>query len=816
MQRAPHRLLIALLLFALLAGSREAAATQQRVVGTVVSGEAGSPIEGAMVVLLHRDQSVARTLSASDGSFRIAVPRPDQYRIRIDRIGWASLVSAPFDVAAGATVTRRVETEVQPISLRGLEVSGSRRCQLSSDDGTATATAWEEARKALAAATWTSERELYRLTWIRYARALGMRGDRVLSEERERRRSYTPRPFRSIAPDVLNQYGYVRDEGATLVYAAPDADVLLSDSFLGRHCLSLERHQTSGEGAIALRFEPVDDARLPDVAGRIWLDEESGRLTSVEYEYVNLGRTAPLDGDEASGRLTFRELPNGTWIIHDWRIRMPLLTERRDAFGRTVRYEARGYVEEGGTVTEVASATGLVMSGSATGVHGLVLDSLGSPMADARVWIPGTELETRSDREGAFTLTEMIPGTWSIRASHSSLDLVGYAGADAEIEVEAEHLRPVRLGLPSVGSVVSGRCAGTPEAGEIGGVLAGRALDPEGSPIPNAIVRSTWSRGTAFEGVATTTDRSGVFTFCAVPVNETIMTAAAAADGMSAAPPVEVEVPDSEPFSMIRLEVAPVAVEVLDPRVTESRTPPASRPEDTTGETTSWLTSVGFDLRREQALAHFTSRELQGYDSIPQAIHESPRMDVRRSAAGRTSVHAHAVDGVESVADGNATCPIEDFYLNGRRVRQRIGMNVEALIIRRFQPRAVSGLEAFAGESAPVGPSEACGAVLFWVSIERSSEDPDFTGNLTGLVIGPEAFPVGGLEIHALPGDHAVVTDEQGAFDFGPLPPALYSIEAEIPGWGTWRHQVGLRAYAESSVVIEVGAQDRQRENEKR
>jgi hypothetical protein len=84
------------------------------------------------------------------------------------------------------------------------------------------------------------------------------------------------------------------------------------------------------------------------------------------------------------------------------------------------------------------------------------------------------------------------------------------------------------------------------------------------------------------------------------------------------------------------------------------------------------------------------------------------------------------------------------------------------------------------------------------------------------LVIGPEAFPVGGLEIHALPGDHAVVTDEQGAFDFGPLPPALYSIEAEIPGWGTWRHEVGLRAYGESSVVIEVVAQDRQRGDEKR
>jgi hypothetical protein len=114
--------------------------------------------------------------------------------------------------------------------------------------------------------------------------------------------------------------------------------------------------------------------------------------------------------------------------------------------------------------------------------------------------------------------------------------------------------------------------------------------------VPNAIVRSTESRGTMFEGVATTTDRSGVFTFCAVSVNETIMTTAAAADGMSPAPSVEVEVPDSERVSMIRLEAAPVAVE--------------------------------------------------GYDSIPQAIH------------------------------------------------QRIGMNVEALIIRRFQPWAVSGLKA--------------------------------------------------------------------------------------------------------------------------
>ena len=46
-------------------------------------------------------------------------------------------------------------------------------------EGAATAIVWYEARKALAAASWTWEREMYRFAWTRYERRLSDDGRRV-------------------------------------------------------------------------------------------------------------------------------------------------------------------------------------------------------------------------------------------------------------------------------------------------------------------------------------------------------------------------------------------------------------------------------------------------------------------------------------------------------------------------------------------------------------------------------------------------------------------------------------------------------------
>lgn len=119
----------AMLLLAALTGSP--AAAQQEVRGTVRDGASGTPITGAMVVLLGADdRAVGRALTSATGAFRLLVQAPARYRVRVDRIGYASTLTAPFDVAAGDVVQLDVTTAIRPIRLPAVEAEAGRRCEV--------------------------------------------------------------------------------------------------------------------------------------------------------------------------------------------------------------------------------------------------------------------------------------------------------------------------------------------------------------------------------------------------------------------------------------------------------------------------------------------------------------------------------------------------------------------------------------------------------------------------------------------------------------------------------------------------------------
>jgi hypothetical protein len=104
------------------------ATAQQGVLGTLADAESGTPIEGAMVVLLSGGQIAGRVLTDAEGSFRIGAPQPGRYELRVDRIGYASTLSGAFEVAAGQMVEHAIRTSVEPIGLEGIGVVGSGRC----------------------------------------------------------------------------------------------------------------------------------------------------------------------------------------------------------------------------------------------------------------------------------------------------------------------------------------------------------------------------------------------------------------------------------------------------------------------------------------------------------------------------------------------------------------------------------------------------------------------------------------------------------------------------------------------------------------
>jgi hypothetical protein len=524
------RTAIALLLLAACLPAAAAAqapgTTVQEVRGNIIDGQSGALVEGAMVLLFDEaDRRVMGVLSGTSGFFRMYVTTPGRYRLRVDRIGYASTDTELFDVAAGEVVQQRVTTAVEPIDQ--LDVAGASRCEVR-PEGVATATLWEEARKALSAATWTAERGMYRFAWMTYRRRLDAEARRVINEARTFQRSFAPSPFVAADPAQLAERGFVEEvDGGDMQYFAPDATVLLSDPFLDTHCFRLanerERQESPDSALVGLFFEPFEGRGQADVTGVIWLERQSGRLRSLEYSYVN--HPLSLPANVAGGDVTFFELPNGTWIVKEWRLRMPEIQEERDGQGTFRRNRIVGYVHSGGLVQQAQTASGaIVIDEARSGITGVVVDSAGTPMPDTRVWAVGAQVEDTTDTQGTFSLPALGAGTWVVASTAWPAEAFGYL-AQMEVEVGATGMRTVRLELPSVAQLAKERCSATPTPADQA-TLLGRVVDADGQPVPGAAVRVTWSTGlvigatgvrTDREGLALFADEWGAFIVCGVP-----------------------------------------------------------------------------------------------------------------------------------------------------------------------------------------------------------------------------------------------------------------------------------------------------------
>ena len=94
---------------------QQAADTLDHVAGLVRSADSGTPLAGAMVVVVGTGGTAT---THGDGSFRIAVPDAERYRLRIDRLGYAVTT---VDVGRGEPTT--VDLEVAAIPLPDVVVT---------------------------------------------------------------------------------------------------------------------------------------------------------------------------------------------------------------------------------------------------------------------------------------------------------------------------------------------------------------------------------------------------------------------------------------------------------------------------------------------------------------------------------------------------------------------------------------------------------------------------------------------------------------------------------------------------------------------
>ncbi len=355
--RSLHRLAPLVAFAAILTGAAPAAA--QELFGTL-RRETGAPA-GGVVVLAERVSDggvVARTVTGEQGTYRLRVST-DSLVVRALRIGQRPQVLGSFRLAAGAVQDVSAVLPEAPVTITALHTRVDTRCRVQPDGAETVARLFTEARTALLASQLVSldgrPRTRYRIVTEQW----NAREDSMEAVHTEEFTTDSLRPFQSVPVDSLIGQGYVvRELDGSMVYRAPDAEVLVDDRFLASYCLHLVEGTGDRAGWIGVGFRPARERRgITQVEGTLWLDRTTQALQRLEYGYVGLEQS--VTRTNPGGWVTFTVLPNGVWFVSEWAIRMPRVSMHVTL--RTGRGNEVTEVSDRQTVTGVQTVSGEVL-----------------------------------------------------------------------------------------------------------------------------------------------------------------------------------------------------------------------------------------------------------------------------------------------------------------------------------------------------------------------------------------------------------------------------------------------------------------------
>jgi len=513
--------------------------------GAVHDSVTGAPLGGAVVTVLDSSgASSTRTIAGADGSFSLGNP-PRSARLRLVRIGYRPReIELSTDRAQVLQITMR---RLPPL-LDAVRVSDSELCPGSTDRGAAFEL-WEQARAGLLATIVARETKPAEATAMIFGQTLSASDERVLEMHTMTKQETTTRPFiASATPSYFARHGYmVEDASTSRVFSAPDADVLLDESFAATHCFHREKGDGDHRQQTGVAFTPVTRGRdtLVDVTGVIWLDDSVPQIRSLDFRYTALEPAAVKAN--AGGRLEFRTMANGVSFIERWSLRLPVL----EIISRNVRSSLRAPSERmlpsfteprqkrsdahvaqidrsGGIVLDAIWDDGTEWHEPPTGVRGTLVEK-GSTraVAHAVVSLHGTTVSTLSGDDGSFVLAPVVPGKYTMRVIDTTLrGVIPERTAERSIDVEYGRLTDARLELASISASIERICRDAhvrgARAGEGSTIIVGSLALP-GAGAGGVKVRSRWFADAHLTGDATTVenaeqlsdvDESGRFMVC--------------------------------------------------------------------------------------------------------------------------------------------------------------------------------------------------------------------------------------------------------------------------------------------------------------
>jgi hypothetical protein len=547
------------------------------------------PVAGVVVQLIDASSgSSTRALSNERGEFYLRAPHAGRYSVRTLRIGFRPEATEPIPVADGEVVSHRIVLRNIPLSLDTLRVVATNACHAVGESDPTTFALWEQVRAAVTAAALTASARTFRATTAVYDREVDPRSRALESQELRTETDYVRQAWKAAAPESLSRAGYVQtDRSGWSTFFAPSLETLLSSSFVEDHCFRVTA-ANSASGPVGLAFAPNPSRKqVAEIEGTLWIDRRSAQLQRLEFRYVNLPR---LQSEFAAGLMRFAPLRDGGWVVTEWAITMPVVSQSTRTSAMAIQSEVVSALKVSGGLLVVAThGSDTLWSHQSLPVSGVVLDSLsGTPVGSARVRLAASTDSTVTDAMGRFSLHPLLPGRYSLQVRTPSLDSVSAVSETPLILTDSA--TTLRIEIPRGGDLVGRLCRST--ANKLPGIVVGSTRMPdESGPHVRTRISVEWKeisvqaepRGavavnTPSRRVEAYTGADGSFRICGVPLNTELQVSAAASGFASA--PVTVRIPPGGRIRRADLQLnAAAAGATYAGVVTDSLNNPVSRAE---------------------------------------------------------------------------------------------------------------------------------------------------------------------------------------------------------------------------------------------
>ena len=419
-----YRLLVATLL--LLATRERALAQELR--GVVVDSTNRRPISGAVLVVLDSvGTTLARNITNERGLYRVELPQGAR-RLRALRIGYR-LRELSLPLRTGDVTQVNVAMIAIPALLEPMRVSAAASCPRRSD-AAAAYSLLEQARAGLLATIVAREAKPATLKLLMYERFMDGNSDRI-ERQRVQIDSSAARTVSFSAAGSASEFieqGFQRDSADTRIFLGPDAEVLLDDGFLLGYCLRIQDPDRNRPNQVGLGFSAAErKTGRVDIDGALWIDTVARALRDFDFEFVGVERMrgAPTP----SGRIWFREMPNGVVLIDRWFF--TLVGAKPDTmYGRNGRSSIRYLYfarQSGGEVARAIWPDGLAWRGALGTVQLHVVDEKGNPASGLIVRLGDSDYIASPDARGDLEIPDVLPGPYPAIVIDSSLASAGVA-----------------------------------------------------------------------------------------------------------------------------------------------------------------------------------------------------------------------------------------------------------------------------------------------------------------------------------------------------------------------------------------------------